>query len=52
MFPTVAMAVESLREAVTTLEPRTFRGDDAARLLRLFAEAERLAVAGKAMMQT
>jgi len=50
MFPKVAKAVDSLREAVATLEPRTFRGDDAAQLLKLFAEAERLVAAGKAMM--
>jgi len=50
MFPTVSSAVDGLREAMASLEPRTFRGDDAARLLKLFAEAERLAAAGKTLM--
>ncbi len=50
MFGTVTEATNLLRQAVTPLEPRTFTGDDAARLLKLFAEAERLAAAGKALM--
>ncbi len=50
MFATVTTATDLLRQAVTPLEPRTFTGDDAARLLKLFAEAERLAAAGKALM--
>src|SRR5215210_2027454 len=50
MFGTVMEAVELLRQAVASLEPRTFRGDDAEQLLKLFAEAERLTSAGKALM--
>jgi hypothetical protein len=50
MFPVVLAAVKLLRREVASLEPRTFRSDDAARLLKLFAEAERLAAAGKALM--
>ncbi|MEN3315063.1 MAG: hypothetical protein V7605_1297, partial [Acidimicrobiaceae bacterium] len=50
VFALVMAAVKLLRRAVASLEPRTFRGDDAARLLKLFAEAERLAAAGKALM--
>jgi len=46
----VLAAVHLLRRALSSLEPRTFRADDAARLLKLFAEAERLAAAGKALM--
>jgi hypothetical protein len=50
MFVTVKESVDLLRTTVTSLEPRTFDGDGAAELLKLFAEAERLAGAGKAMM--
>ncbi|MGI9032460.1 MAG: DUF222 domain-containing protein [Acidimicrobiales bacterium] len=50
MAATVTAAGNLLRRALGALEPRTFGGDDAARLLRLFAEAERLAGAGKALM--
>ncbi|MEN3313930.1 MAG: hypothetical protein V7605_164 [Acidimicrobiaceae bacterium] len=50
MFPVVLAAVRLLRRGLASLEPRTFRSDDAARLLKLFAEAERLAAAGKALM--
>ncbi len=50
MFPLVLAAIKLLRKAVASLEPRTFRGDAAARLLKLFVEAERLAAAGKALM--
>ncbi len=50
MFSTVLAADNLLRKALDELEPRCFDGDDAARLLKLFAEAERLATAGKAMM--
>jgi len=46
MYPSVHDAVELLRETVGSLEPRCLEGDDAARLLTLFAEAERLAAAG------
>ncbi len=49
MFAPVMAAVNLLRRSVASLEPRTLRGDDAARLLKLFAEAERLAAAGKAL---
>ncbi len=50
MFPLALAAITLLRRAVSSLEPRTFGGDAAARLLKLFAEAERLAAAGKALM--
>jgi len=50
MFDSVVGAIELLRRVMGSLEPRTFDGDGAARLLKLFAEAERLAGAGKAMM--
>jgi len=50
MFATVTAAINLLRRALASLEPRTFDGDGAARLLKLFAEAERLAAAGKALM--
>ncbi len=50
MFSTVLAADKLLRKALDELEPCCFDGDDAARLLKLFAEAERLAAAGKAMM--
>jgi len=50
MFSLVLAAVKLLRRVMGSLEPRTFDGDGAARLLKLFAEAERLAAAGKAMM--
>jgi len=50
MSALVVAAVTLLRRAMGSLEPRTFDGDGAARLLKLFAEAERLAGAGKAMM--
>ncbi len=50
MFSTVVAADKLLRKALDELEPRCFDGDGAARLLKLFAEAERLAAAGKAMM--
>ncbi|MBA3267012.1 MAG: hypothetical protein H0T70_01965, partial [Acidimicrobiia bacterium] len=49
MFGSVSQAIELLRETVGSLEPRCLGGDDAARLLELFAEAERLAAAGKAL---
>ncbi|MDQ6949270.1 MAG: HNH endonuclease [Actinomycetota bacterium] len=50
MFATVTAAINLLRRALASLEPRTFDGHGAARLLKLFAEAERLAAAGKALM--
>ncbi|HEX3392934.1 MAG TPA: DUF222 domain-containing protein [Acidimicrobiales bacterium] len=50
MFAVAMAAVSLLRRAVASLEPRTLRGDAAERLLKLFAEAERLAAAGKALM--
>jgi len=50
MFSTILEADNLLRKALDELEPRCFDGDGAARLLKLFAEAERLAAAGKAMM--
>ncbi|HEX3394987.1 MAG TPA: DUF222 domain-containing protein [Acidimicrobiales bacterium] len=50
MFATVRAAISLMHRALAALEPRTFAADDAARLLRLFAEVERLAAAGKAMM--
>ncbi len=49
LFPSMHDAIELLRETVGSLEPRCLGGDDAARLLELFAEAERLAAAGKAL---
>src|SRR5947199_3457262 len=50
MFAMVKAAVVLLGRALAALEPRTFDGDGAARLVKLFAEAERLASAGKTLM--
>ena len=50
MFEDTTQAVSLLRRAVGSLEPHCLRGEDAARLLSLFAEAERLAGVGKALM--
>jgi len=50
MFPAITTVVDLLGKAVISLEPSTFRGEDATRLLKLFAEAERLAAVGKALM--
>lgn len=49
MFDQATSVVTQLRELVRGLEPRCLRGEDAARLLSLFAEAERLAGVGKAL---
>ncbi len=50
MFPPVSSVVDGLRQALASLEPGIFRADDAAHLVQLFAEAECLAAAGKALM--
>ncbi len=49
MFSRVRDSVEALREFVRDLEPRTLDAADAARLVELFGEAERLGAAGKAI---
>lgn len=50
MFERAMAIVTGLRALVGDIEPRGLRGEDAARLLMLFAEAERLAGVGKALM--
>jgi len=50
MFGRAAATVEGLRALVGEVEPRCLSGEDAARLLGLFAEIERLASVGKALM--
>ncbi|MGH2394263.1 MAG: hypothetical protein ACRDGH_12365, partial [Candidatus Limnocylindria bacterium] len=50
MFEQATVIVAGLRGLVRDLEPRCLTGADAARLLSLFAEAERLAGVGKALM--
>ncbi len=50
MFEQATAIVTRLRDLVGSLEPRCLRGDDAARMLSLFAEAERLAGVGKTLM--
>jgi len=50
MFGSAMAVVTGLRALVGDLEPRCLRGEDAARFLSLFAEAERLAGVGKALM--
>lgn len=50
MFGQAEAMVTELRALVVDLEPRCLRGEDAARMLALFAEAERLAGVGKALM--
>jgi hypothetical protein len=50
MFEQLTGVVEELRKLVGDFEPRCLRGEDAACLLTLFAEAERLAGVGKALM--
>ena len=50
MFEQATGVVSALRKLVGDLEPRCLRGEDAARFLSLFAEAERLAGVGKALM--
>jgi len=50
MFEQATAIVTGLRMLVGDVEPRGLRGEDAARLLVLFAEAERLAGVGKALM--
>jgi hypothetical protein len=49
MFEHATAGVLCLRKAVASFEPHCVRGDDAARLVEVFAEAERLAAAGKAL---
>ncbi|MFN2504867.1 MAG: hypothetical protein ABR540_11700, partial [Acidimicrobiales bacterium] len=46
----VAAAVAGMRRSVAALEPGCLTGEQAARLLDLFAEAERLAVAGRTLV--
>jgi hypothetical protein len=50
MFDQATAVVAGLRTLMAELEPRCLSGDDAARLLGSFAEAERLAGVGKALM--
>ena len=50
MFEQATAVVSSLRGLVGELEPRCLRGEDAARLLGVFAEAERLAGVGKVLL--
>lgn len=50
MFDAATAMVAGLRQLVVGLEPRCLTGDDAARLLPLFAEAQRLAGVGKALL--
>lgn len=49
MFGEIEQAVEALRSAVGKLEPGCFSGPDASRLVKLFAEGERLCAAGRAL---
>ncbi|MCA1690751.1 MAG: DUF222 domain-containing protein, partial [Actinobacteria bacterium] len=46
----VAAVVAGMRRSVAALEPGCLTGEQAARLLDLFAEAERLAVAGRTLV--
>ena len=50
MFERAEAVVSGLRTLVRDLEPRCMRGEDVAHLLSRFAEAERLAGVGKALM--
>lgn len=49
MFEQISSIVSRLRDAVSSFDPSTLGGTDAARLVDLFAEAERLAVAGRTL---
>jgi hypothetical protein len=49
MFERVREAVASLQAAVAELEPGCFSGADAAALLEVFAQGEKLCAAGRAL---
>ncbi len=48
MFEKVEQATQALKEAVVDLDPEVLEGTSALRLVESFAEAERIAAAGKA----